>query len=136
MAHVLKSNFRTAGDATRFGGQLPTFYLDPSNFTGDALPIASGGTGATSISAARTSLDVHSKAEITTLISNAQFGSITSLIKDNSSISVDTSQIQLKIRKTFLLQVDLYLLGFLLALWLQHGWGQDLFLEMQAKLLK
>tara|TARA_B000000532_G_scaffold106731_1_gene85777 strand:+ start:1049 stop:1930 length:882 start_codon:yes stop_codon:yes gene_type:complete len=97
MAHVLKSNFRTAGDATRFGGQLPTFYLDPSNFTGDALPIASGGTGATSISAARTSLDVHSKAEITTLISNAQFGSITSLIKDNSSISVDTSQIQLKI---------------------------------------
>ena len=100
MAHVLKSNFRTAGDATRFGGQLPTFYLDPSNFIGDALPIASGGTGATSVSAARTSLDVHSKAEITSLISNAQFGSITSLINTNSAVSVDPSQIQLKINNS------------------------------------
>lgn len=100
MANVLKSNFRTAGDATRFGGQLPTFYLDPSNFTGDALPVASGGTGGTTISAARTSLDVHSKSEVSALISNATFGNVTSLVNSNTSVSVGVSQIQLTVSGT------------------------------------
>ena len=47
MASRLKSDFRTAGDATRFGGQPPSFYLDASNFTGtNGLTINAGGLGA------------------------------------------------------------------------------------------
>lgn len=98
MAHVLKSNFRTAGDATRFGGQLPTFYLDPANFTGTALPLSSGGTGATTEVAARTNLSLYSKSEVDTIISNATFGTVSTLTNGTSSVAVDSSQIQLKVQ--------------------------------------
>ena len=68
MASTLKGAVRSAADAVRFGGQVPTFYLDPSNFTGSSFPVSAGGTGGITLQTARDSLSLYSKNEIDTKV--------------------------------------------------------------------
>ena len=67
MASTLKGTVRSAADAVRFGGQVPSFYLDPTNFIGSSLPVAAGGTGGTTLQTARDSLNLYSQNEISLL---------------------------------------------------------------------
>jgi len=101
MASRLKSDFRTAGDATRFGGQPPSFYLDASNFTGtNGLTINAGGTGASTASAARTNLSLYSKSEIDTKVSTATLGNANVIVNGNNNITVDSSSIKMTLNGT------------------------------------
>lgn len=98
MARTLKNDFRTATDATRFGGQFPTFYKDLGNFTGN-LPLARGGTGGTTPSTARTSLEVYSKSEVDQKVAtvNNPNGTYNIILNGTNSVTVGTSNISLAI---------------------------------------
>ena len=99
MASRLKSDFRTAGDATRFGGQVPSFYLNASNFTG-GVPVTAGGTGGTTASEARTNLNLYSQSEIDTKVSTATLGNANVIVNGNNDITVDTNTIDFTIDGT------------------------------------
>jgi|TARA_B110000263_G_scaffold234383_1_gene231970 hypothetical protein len=94
MASRLKGASRTAGDATRFGGQVPTFYLDPSNFTGSSLPISAGGTGGITLQTARDSLSVYSQTEIDTKVSTAVLGNANVIVNGTNNIAVDLTSLK------------------------------------------
>jgi len=96
MASRLKSDFRTAGNATRFGGQVPSFYLNASNFTG-GVPVTAGGTGGTIASEARTNLSLYSQSEIDTKVSTATLGNANVIVNGNNDITVDTNTIDFTI---------------------------------------
>jgi len=94
MASRLKGASRTAGDATRFGGQVPTFYLDPSNFTGSSLPVSAGGTGGITLQTARDSLSVYSQNEIDTKVSTAVLGNANVIVNGTNNITVDPTSLK------------------------------------------
>ena len=94
MASRLKGVSRTAGDATRFGGQVPTFYLDPSNFTGSSLPVSAGGTGGITLQTARDSLSVYSQNEIDTKVASAVLGSANVITNGTNNITVDLTALK------------------------------------------
>jgi len=94
MASRLKGASRTAGDATRFGGQIPTFYLDPSNFTGSSLPVSAGGTGGITLQTARDSLSVYSQNEIDTKVSTAVLGNASVIVNGTNNITVDLTSLK------------------------------------------
>ena len=94
MANRLKGTVRVAGDATRFGGQIPTFYLDPSNFTGSSLPISAGGTGGITLQTARDSLSVYSQAEVDTKVSTAVLGNANVIVNGTNNITVDITSLK------------------------------------------
>ena len=94
MASRLKGVSRTAGDATRFGVQIPTFYLDPSNFTGSSLPVSSGGTGGITLQSARDSLSVYSQNEIDTKVSTAVLGNASVIVNGTNNITVDLTSLK------------------------------------------
>ena len=94
MASRLKGVSRTAGDATRFGGQVPTFYLDPSNFTGSSLPVSAGGTGGVTLQTARDSLSVYSQDEIDTKVSTAVLGNANVIVNGTNNITVDLTSLK------------------------------------------
>lgn len=94
MASRLKGASRTAGDATRFGGQVPTFYLDPSNFTGSSLPVSAGGTGGITLQTARDSLSIYSQNEIDTKVSTAVLGNANVIVNGTNNITVDPTSLK------------------------------------------
>jgi len=101
MASRLKGAVRVAGDATRFGGQVPSFYLDASNFTGtNGLTINAGGTGGSTASAARTNLSLYSKAEIDTKVSTATLGNANVIVNGSNNITIDTTSIKMTLDGT------------------------------------
>lgn len=98
MARTLKNDFRTATDATRFGGQFPTFYRDLTNFTGN-LPLSNGGTGGTSALSARTSLDIYSKSEVDSKIAtvNNPNGTYNIILNGNNNVTANPTNISVAI---------------------------------------
>ena len=94
MASRLKGASRTAGDATRFGGQVPTFYLDPGNFTGSSLPVSAGGTGGITLQTARDSLSIYSQNEIDTKVSTAVLGNANVIVNGTNNITVDPTSLK------------------------------------------
>ena len=94
MASTLKGAVRSAADAVRFGGQVPSFYLDPNNFTGSSLPVSAGGTGGITLQTARDSLSLYSKNEIDTKVASAVLGSANVITNGTNNITVDLTALK------------------------------------------
>ena len=94
MASTLKGAVRSAADAVRFGGQVPSFYLDPNNFTGSSLPVSAGGTGGITLKTARDSLSLYSKNEIDTKVASAVLGSANVITNGTNNITVDLTALK------------------------------------------
>ena len=100
MASTLKGAVRSAADAVRFGGQVPSFYLDPNNFTGSSLPVSAGGTGGTTLQTARDSLSLYSKNEIDTKVASAVLGSANVITNGTNNITVDLTALKFTLAGT------------------------------------
>ena len=100
MASTLKGAVRSAADAVRFGGQVPSFYLDPNNFTGSSLPVSAGVTGGTTLQTARDSLSLYSKNEIDTKVASAVLGSANVITNGTNNITVDLTALKFTLAGT------------------------------------